>query len=260
MEEKYKIHAIYIVSILISIIIILITVKWGDIPKLVEYITFSLSVTSLVLGILAIAYGVYSTSAFSQSSAALITASHDISKNSIELTSTTNELAKRIEALPGLVQNVGEKVDTTKGMLKEFLEKSGPQPTTNIPGTAPSEPTLTSFLKRSSIVGLLGLYACLLSRQKNKPFNLDDLSTATTPLKYVQEVSKYWMGYIAASTACGILSSTLEKGVVTVMQLHEYMERNLQAEIENKIRNSKLDHGAKELYSEQKAKIDTYFT
>ncbi len=52
MEEKYKIHATHIASTLISIIIILITIKWGDIPKLVEYITFSLSITSLVLGIL----------------------------------------------------------------------------------------------------------------------------------------------------------------------------------------------------------------
>jgi hypothetical protein len=60
MEEKYKIHIGYIFSILLAAIIILVTVKWGEIPRLVELIAFALTLTSLVLALIAIAYAVYS--------------------------------------------------------------------------------------------------------------------------------------------------------------------------------------------------------
>ena len=66
METKYKIHVFYILSILIAIIIILITVRWSEVPKLVDYITFALTVTSLALALLAIIYSMYSNTTLSE--------------------------------------------------------------------------------------------------------------------------------------------------------------------------------------------------
>jgi hypothetical protein len=126
MEEEYKIHTFYILLILISIIIGLITVKWSDIPKLVEYMTFALSVTSLVVGILAISYGVYSTSTFFQSSSAISTASTEITANSTQLTRTTEELARKVGEIPSLLVGVKTRIDDTHLLLKDFITKPVP--------------------------------------------------------------------------------------------------------------------------------------
>lgn len=262
MEEKYKIHASYILCILIAIIIGLATVKWTEIPKLVDYLTFALSVTSLVLGVLAIVYGFYSTSAFSQSSSALITASHDISKTSTEMTRTTNELASKVDTLPNLINAVGEQVEITQGMLKDYGEKPVPQSATNVGDTTPGDTiqsvsVLTTFLNRSSILGLLILYACLLSLSKARPFNLEDLSKETTGLaKYSRDVSRYWIGYLIASNASGIFSYSMEKGIVTVRRLDEHLKKNILITLESKL--EKLDSGPKRLFTEQKIAIERY--
>jgi hypothetical protein len=60
MDERYKIHAAYILFILVTIIVLLISVRWGGIPTLADKLSFSLTFASLVVGLLAFAYAVYS--------------------------------------------------------------------------------------------------------------------------------------------------------------------------------------------------------
>ena len=76
METEYKIHTGYVFFILIAIIIGLVTVKWSEIPKLVDYLTFALTATSLALAVLAIVYAMYSNTSFSQTISTLDFASH----------------------------------------------------------------------------------------------------------------------------------------------------------------------------------------
>ena len=47
MEQKYKIHFSYLFAILITIIILLVTVKWSQVPNLAQLISFALTLSSL---------------------------------------------------------------------------------------------------------------------------------------------------------------------------------------------------------------------
>src|SRR5256885_13949970 len=104
MEEKYKIHAFYILTILIAVIIILLTIRWTGIPNLVEYITFALTLTSLVLAALAIIYAFYSNSSFSQNISTLNNVSRDVSDTAKELSKATNNLSLQIESIPSQLE------------------------------------------------------------------------------------------------------------------------------------------------------------
>src|SRR5437773_2456443 len=78
MDEKHKIHAFYILLILGSVIVGLVAVKWSTIPSLPELITFALTITSLVLAVLAIVYAYVSNSSSAQTTARLTDAAEDI--------------------------------------------------------------------------------------------------------------------------------------------------------------------------------------
>ena len=62
---KHKAHFLYIVGILLAIIIILVTYKFGDNDKLIDYLKFGLTITSLFLALIAIIYSFISNSTIS---------------------------------------------------------------------------------------------------------------------------------------------------------------------------------------------------
>jgi len=109
MEQKYKIHFCYIFTILIAIIVILITVKWSQVPNLAQLITFALTLSSLILATLAITYAVYSNSSLSESISTLNNVSKDISETSNGISQAASDLAAKIETIPGgwKASNVG---------------------------------------------------------------------------------------------------------------------------------------------------------
>src|SRR2546425_6853066 len=100
MEEKYKIHAMYVLSILVLIIIGLVTIKWSEIPNLSGYLTFSLTVTSLVLSVVAIFYTIYSNAGFASKLTELSRASQQIAAAAAELSHTSTEIQAKVEGIP----------------------------------------------------------------------------------------------------------------------------------------------------------------
>ena len=169
MTKEYKIHACYVLSILVIIIIGLSTVKWATIPGLVDYIQFALTAVALTLGILAIFYNMYSNTNFSQNVTALNIASKDVEAAASDLTGVTANLGRKIEVFPGMIERVSSQVEEIKILSEQrdpkFIGTSEPRETIQIP---------KDCLTYTSLAGLSSLYACLLSHDRKIPFNLKD--------------------------------------------------------------------------------------
>ena len=168
MNDNTKIHVKYIIGILLAVIIALVAFQWHDIPKLVELITFALTVTSLVLAILAIAYAVYSNSTFTQNISALNQASNDLSVASKDITSVTKDLKVKVESIPTKLESVEDKVDRLilLGQAADSSETRGPNPhekaaATDIAGF---------FIETSTSLVWVVSYGFALSYQKRTPF------------------------------------------------------------------------------------------
>src|SRR5260370_8324872 len=103
MDEKARIHAFYVLLILGAIIILLITVRWSAIPRLPELITFALTVTSLVLAVLAIVYAYLSNFSSQQTTVRLADAAETIVKSAEDVRQATGQLTGQVASIPGLV-------------------------------------------------------------------------------------------------------------------------------------------------------------
>lgn len=202
METKYKIHFTYIIGILIVIIIILLTIKWNGIPQLVELISFSLTLTSLILAILAIGYAVYTNNSSRDSLTKLNDASENISTTSNYLTDITSKLHKRIESIPSLLQSVEQKSDETQDLLKKILNKpEKPEYVEKITKGINMGIDVEGLIKGNSITGLVILLILKYAYEAQTQINFKELSKEFDLSNY-----SYIQGYLIPLSALNIYS------------------------------------------------------
>ncbi len=219
MEEKYKIHAFYVLLILGLIIIGLVTVKWAAITGLKDYITFALTVTSLTLAILAIIYTIYANTSLSQNIYSIESSSKNLSLISTELSTSTNELSNKISEIPKVIELVGEKVEETRTMVSELaIEARGKSNGEITEVDEDKKDFIEKFLWRSSSAGLLILYSCLLSLQNTIPFKILDLIEETDLLN-----DNYSRGFLVASWATRIIDYEFKKDILSVSSLNDHL-------------------------------------
>jgi hypothetical protein len=160
MASTAKIHFAYIVTILIAIIIALMTVQWGGIHDLVVYFGFALTLSSLVLALLAIVYSYFSNASFGQNISTLNAASQQMSQSAVELTAATEALRKRVDEIPGALEAMGVRMEETRGAVVTLTERTAAWTTPPAPeGGTPSGSLAERFLDASPLAALIVLYA-----------------------------------------------------------------------------------------------------
>jgi hypothetical protein len=261
MEEKYKIHAFYILAILVSIIVILVTIKWSDIPNLAEKLSFALTLASLILAVFAIVYAVYSNTSFSQAVSTLHTVATEVSHTAKQISAAANELDRDIKVIPSRLEVMEVKVGETNDLIQKISESGEAKPASENVKTAVTE-LVGSFVENSPPAGLLILYAYCLAYTQRKIFNVEELiSTLTTVDIYLAR------GFIMASKASGFITSTHNEYLVTVTYVNEKLEHYLTNELDTHFRNlpntfnldGDIFREAKESNLKDKQLIEAYF-
>ena len=253
MSEKAKIHVTYVIGLLLIVIVLLVTVQWGSIPGLVSYISFALTVTSLLLAALAIGYSIYSNNSLSMVLSRLTASSDDINESSTSIAAAATRLGEQIGDIPQLIEGVGKRVEETHLLLKEYSDRASQVPTDTKTPPAPQRAP-EGFVQRSSILGLCALYACYKAYTKKIPFDLGKLSIAAPGLK-----REYSFGFLVASIAAGVFAGKSSRGIWSVTDFPDHVAKELPAAISS--RSEKLDSPAvRELFKNVVQKIDEYFT
>ena len=226
MEQKFKIHACYILAILISVIVILVTVKWSQIPNLAQLISFALTLSSLILSAVAITYALYSNSSLFQNIVTLNLASQDVSKTAKDISKAAHELTLKIEAIPLRLESVEGKVDQTNVLLKQYSVGQVQEIPDKKEREAAAE-IVDLFISRVSLLGLLTLYACTLAFAKKKPFDFDKMPLVSEGLS-----SDYFWGFLIATIATGIVEATSTRGIWNITFLNSKLHPGVIAEID----------------------------
>ncbi len=182
MDKTTKLHVFYIIGILVSIIIVLIVIKWGEIEGLVGYINFAATVTSLAVGLLAIFYAIYSNTTLSRNSSELTISSQRISDISEKFSASIEILENSIEKMPETLEKIDRKTDQTIKHLEQLGEKEKviPRNENNSSDTpkfdAETQKRMSiKILSRNSINGYLTLYIIKVAYESKKQFNLDTI-------------------------------------------------------------------------------------
>lgn len=253
MTKEYKIHACYVLSILVIIIIGLSTVKWATIPGLVDYIQFALTAVALTLGILAIFYNMYSNTNFSQNVTALNIASKDVEAAASDLTGVTANLGRKIEVFPGMIERVSSQVEETQQLVKGLSEIQDLKPT----GTSKEQEAIqipASFLAITSLIGLEVLYICLLAHSRGISFNLKNLTQSISG-----DYDEYARGYLVAVASLGIIRAKVSRGIWNILYFNEVIANNIKFILDKKSKELDTKRGGT-VREERVKKIEEYFT
>jgi hypothetical protein len=117
-KSNLKIHFFYVAFFLISIIILMATIKWTELPKFTDYLSTAATITSLVLALLAIIYAYISNDSLAQTTGLL----SGVASDAKEATTKVSELLKEIDALAGGANTSNEHL---AAMLEELKIQMG---------------------------------------------------------------------------------------------------------------------------------------
>jgi hypothetical protein len=252
-EEKYKIHAFYILVILGAVIVGLVTVQWSSIPRLPEMLTFALTVSSLVLALLAIIYAYLSNSSFQQTTGALSRAADDVLRSAGEVRNATDRLGTQVADIPPMLTQMGERFEQTHAMLKEYSAKQNANVAAapSLPPAAQFPDSLaTPYLAISSVNGLMALLAFKLALKHRQVLDLTLIESRIGTGK----VDDYMYGFLVASSASRVISYTGTgiKDVVPV-QINQTVADGIEAGLVARISGMKTtdEHRQKNLQAMQ---------
>jgi len=233
MEKKSHIHFAYIIGFLVVIIILFATVKWGEIPDLVKYITFALTLTSLVLAVLAIIYAFFSNSSISGTVSSLQKLSEQVSNTTSELAKATNELKQEVAVIPVELRSVKGGLEE----LKEYSQKRDAQK--ELPSAdAALDQIVNPFLARASNHGLWMLRSCKESFEKKIAFDQYKLTSEIPRLD-----SEYSYGFLVAVSSVGLLAFTVAKGrLINMTRFNESLLQGIDKEISKRRETGTKEH------------------
>lgn len=214
--EKLRLHFFYCAVILIMVIIAVATDRWTLQPKFTEFLSNAATMTSLVLGLVAIFYsfiandglskslgsigavseevktsreqivqqvliGAQTTKAAERSAALIESASSAMSNNLSALSETLSAIQTHTEFLHGSLGDLPNRLDQLETKVIDATKSLGTKSGQTIApaGQKSIDPaTVQTFLATSSLAANTLAYACVLAHESGKDLNLADFCIA----------------------------------------------------------------------------------
>ena len=231
-KKIVKLHRNYIAGILGFAIIMLLTARFGEPNNAIfEYLSFGSTITSLVLSILAIFVTVQSSSDLYKQFARIDNVTDTIKSVSEQIEGTLDKIKDAEKDLSKASQNISYKMENIVECIDEKIRthiKASEDNLTKI-FNAPinnNDPVnnnidiqnenqkqyIQNFIQTTSANGLLILYACALSVENEKIFEISELFKGN---------EEYTFGYMIASISAGLVKFTHDStyNQITVKQI-----------------------------------------
>lgn len=250
--EKIKVHFFYCTVILTLVIIAVATDRWTLQPNFTEFLSNAATMTSLVLGLVAIFYsfiandglskslgsigtvsqevrvareeisrqvalGAETTNSAERSTQLIERASKDIEQNLAALSQTLSSIQHHTTSLHGSLGNLPGRIDELETKLIDATKGLGTKIT---PPAASSSnidaEILKRFLQRSSLSCDLLVYACILAHKTDKVLTIEDFCSAVEI-----NVPGYMTGFLDCMDSLTMVSAVkVNEGVHTFKITH----------------------------------------
>ena len=219
-KKIIKIHRNYIAGFLGLAIIMLLTAQYGGPNNAIfEYLSFGSTITSLVLSILAIFVTVQSSSDLYKQFTRIDNATDTIKNVStqidgtlVALKTTKSNLQETAKTISSQLDNIVEQIDdrfrthmkeTEDNISKQFVASMNYTSTINEQDVIQNQEAIDNlkryFISITSANGLLILYACTLSIEQKKMFELSNIFKGN---------EAYTFGFLIASISTAIVQFT----------------------------------------------------
>lgn len=244
-DGKCKVHMYYISGLLIFIIIELITyvcVNNNNTDQIVDYISFSSTISSLFLSVVAIIYAIVSNN---QGEAQY----QKIDGASDRISISVDKFSLMSESLSGSIDSILSKLDEIKVISDETRQTVSQNYQSHTGSSIDQNAVLQiidGYINNGSYYGNLSLLACVYSNENERPFFLSEI---------IPTDSDYALGYIISSSSLGVINVSIDdKRCITVNTVLPIIKEKLIYAIETFIEKSKPEYksGNQELYEKLK--------
>lgn len=207
--------------------------------NVLDFFSLASAIISIILAIITIVYSFYTNSRSNGQSEILNRAARDVQKASQSYSESAESLEVNITKIISAINRVEAKTDRL--LVHSLYEGSGAPNNINFD----VKKYVEAYVKISSPMGIIAMYACILSKDKSIPLHISLLSNP--------EDQMYCAGFLIATTATGIVNSTIdfETGNIKVIDYVESVKYYIEQWFkDNQIQGSLLD---------LKNQIDSYF-
>ncbi|MDZ5634462.1 hypothetical protein [Janthinobacterium sp. GMG1] len=265
--ENLKLHFFYCAVILNLIIIAIATDRWTLQPKFTEFLSNAATMTSLVLGLVAIFYsfiandglskslgsigivseeiksskekitqqvaaGAETTKAAERSAVLIDAASTSIGLSLTSLSATLAAIQTHTEVLHGSLVGLPTRLDQLETKVIDATRSLGQKPV-QLPiineEKVIDSSIVESFLRKSALSINILTYACVLAKENKKELKFSEFCIAIN-----SKLENYYFGAFSCMDSINLLNSTInaeEERTYTIDKIHPYLVENTKSYI-----------------------------
>lgn len=245
-QEHNPISYIFWGSISISVAVIIYSHYFCGNERVLDFFSLASAIISIILAIITIVYSFYTNSRSNGQIELLNNAARDVQKASRTYSESAEALEINISKIINAINRVEAKTDKILiQSLSESSSKSNVIDTDEKHAKFDIRNYIKTFIAISSPLGILSMYACVLSHDKSIPFHLSLVSDSDGVM--------YCAGFLIATTGTGIVNSSIDfsTGMVTVNDYVNIVKDDILEWLEKNPLQKPLD--------ELKNRIDNYF-
>jgi hypothetical protein len=231
-------------GIAVALLIGALSVKWYNIPELANLLSFGLTLSSLVLAIIAIIQALVSNNAFAGIIGSVTTAIDQVRNAAAQIDQASNQLLRHTAAIPSALGEMSTRIDQVLNSpsVPIAVRRYTSDGDTEI---SPLSKGTQELINRSTNGAVLSFYICILSRENNKSFDSDEIFTNNTGY------ASYVAGFVAALKSTNFIDVEMvdNKAIVRSIEI-------IDAEI---VKTAAKEFDASETMKEWKDVVDKYF-
>lgn len=242
------VNLLWTIGCLLICLIISVSVGWSKVPELVNIISVALSLSSLLLAIIAIVQSLISNDGLSGSIS-------DIGRAANNILSTSSDLDKTMELFNSKVEQIytmPKTLEDVKTTLNAMSLKTNPESTSiNKPKHEIIQriDDIETIYKDGTKGGTMALYAALKSFETGKKFEYTDI--------FDDSIGMYGDGYLGALKSSGILrASRDDDGKFSIDDIQPFSAEIIKSWVK---RLTEDDEKGNKHFIENVKKIDLYF-
>lgn len=249
------IHYKYWIGILVFLIVLVISLAWADIPGLVDKLSFALTISSVILALLAIYFTVNFNSLFSNNINTFLNLHQNIEKSSQKLIAATQDLNVKLDSMPQAIQGVDQKIDRVHKMLEEGLPSAAKIQVAAVELNTKqkefdwTEDRLKYMFVNANYSGMLVMYLLGQTFAKAHRFTYQDIID-----KLMEIPPDFFNGYASSLNSFGLCHIEYVNGTYVVTAYNEVLNNNVKKWLDKAI--SVIDEPSRTYLEEGKTRID----
>lgn len=192
---------IYYASILALLGIVIFSNAFYGNRNVLDFVSLASALISIILAVVTILYSFYSNSQSAGQIETLKKAANSVEEATLSYSESAESLQENIRKIIDAVNRVEKKTDQIMGMQSGSISVTG-EGTNNHLINFDLNAYIKGYIELASPVGIVAMYACIKSKDKNKDWNLD---------LFVSENNQFYCsGFLISTTSAGFITLTID--------------------------------------------------